>query len=234
MKELAPLGREYRIVHKDSPSARGIDCAVLYDAKQVKAVFEGFHFVDLPPEKLSRDIVEVEFEKDGKRLTVFMNHWPSRANPEEHRVTAAKTLRKRLDALLKLDPAADFVVLGDLNDTPANESVKTHLRAGDAPTGLTDGKLYDTVWPLVNAGKGTYVFDNKWDAIDHIIVSPGMLDDKNFRWKSDSTEAVAFDFQIFTPANPKMIPRPNRLYTGDMFHETGVSDHLPVACVLTY
>lgn len=231
VKELAPLGRDYRIVHKDSPSARGIDCAVLYDAKQVKAVFEGFHLVEAGN---TRDIVEVEFERAGKRFTVFMNHWPSRANPVQHRVTAAKTLRKRLDVLLKLDPAADFVVMGDLNDTPSDESVKTYLRAGNSPTGLADGQLYDTVWPLVNASKGTYVFDNKWEAIDHIIVSPGMLDEVNFRWKAGSTEAVAFDFQLFTPANPKMIPRPNRLYTHDTFHETGVSDHLPLACVLKY
>ena len=231
VKELAPLGRDYRIVHKDSPSDRGIDCAVLYDAKQVKAVFEGFHFVDADK---TRDIVEVEFDKDGKRFTVFMNHWPSRGNVPAQRATAAKTLRKRLDALLKLDPAADFIVMGDLNDTPADESVKTHLRAGNSSTGLTDGQLYDTVWSLVNAGKGTYVFDNKWEAIDHIIVSPGLLDDTNFRWKADSTEAVAFDFQLFTPANSKMIPRPNRLYTGDAFHASGVSDHLPLACVLKY
>lgn len=231
VKELAPLGRDYRIVHKDSPSGRGIDCAVLYDAKQVKAVFEGFHLIDAGQ---TRDIVETEFVKDGKRLTVFMNHWPSRGNPEEHRVVAAKTLRKRLDALLKVNPAADFLVMGDLNDTPSDVSVKEHLRAGASPTALADGDLYDTARPMVNAGKGTYVFDNKWQLIDHLIVSRGLLDDENFRWKAASTEAVAFDFQIYTPKNPKMIPRPNRLYAGDTFHDTGVSDHLPIACVLTY
>jgi predicted extracellular nuclease len=231
VKELAPLGRDYRIVHKDSPSGRGIDCAILYDAKVVKALFEGFHFVDAGA---TRDIVEVELEKGGKSLTVFMNHWPAKANPEAHRVTAAKTLRKRLDAILKLDPSADFVVMGDLNDHFTSASIKTHLRTGDNPATLTPGQLFDTVAPLVAAGKGSYVFDNKWEMIDHMVVSPGLLDTANFQWKVASTEVVAFDFQIFTPANPVMIPRPNRLYTGDVFHLTGVSDHLPVACVLKY
>ena len=35
--KLAPLGRKYEIVHQDSPSDRGIDCAILYDAERVSA-----------------------------------------------------------------------------------------------------------------------------------------------------------------------------------------------------
>src|ERR1041384_4656024 len=32
VEKLNPLGRKYEIVHKDSPSERGIDCAIIYDS----------------------------------------------------------------------------------------------------------------------------------------------------------------------------------------------------------
>jgi hypothetical protein len=44
--KLAPLGRKYEIVHKDSPSDRGIDCALLYDANVFSLSDSKFHFVD--------------------------------------------------------------------------------------------------------------------------------------------------------------------------------------------
>jgi hypothetical protein len=40
--------------------------------------------------------------------------------------------------------------------------------------------------------------------------------------------------QVFTPTNPKQIPRPNRSYSGNIYHATGISDHLPVGCVLEF
>jgi hypothetical protein len=54
------------------------------------------------------------------------------------------------------------------------------------------------------------------------------------RWKRGSTQTVLFDFQLFQSSTAGAIARPNRSYTGDRFHATGISDHLPVACVIEY
>ena len=84
--KLAPLGRKYQIVHKDSPSDRGIDTALIYDANVFGMEDSKFHFVDA---ERTRDIVEAKLTRGGKGLYVFVNHWPSRGNDEWQRIMAA-------------------------------------------------------------------------------------------------------------------------------------------------
>src|SRR4051812_49089761 len=43
--DLADLGRRYRVVHKDSPSERGIDTAIVYDADRLELKDAKFHAV---------------------------------------------------------------------------------------------------------------------------------------------------------------------------------------------
>ena len=62
VKTLAPLKRNYKIVHQDSPSDRGIDCALLYDADRLSLRFSSFHFVDA---ENTRDIVEAALDCAG-------------------------------------------------------------------------------------------------------------------------------------------------------------------------
>ncbi len=232
VEQLAPLKRDYRIVHQDSPSDRGIDCALLYDASRLALRVASFHFVDADN---TRDIVEAGFLCSGHPLRVFVNHWPSRSgNPEASRITAAQTVRRRLDEILKIDPQADVVILGDLNDYPTSDSLQVHLRALEEPAQATQGAFYNTMWPLHREGRGTYVYMNKWDVIDHVLVSPGLLDTQRLRWKPGSTQTVQFDFQMFHSSTAGALPRPSRSYSGSNFHRDGCSDHLPVACVLEY
>jgi predicted extracellular nuclease len=230
--QLEPLGRHYKIVHQDSPSDRGIDCAMIYDCDRLSLRVASFHFVDA---ENTRDIVEARFVLAGHPLHVFVNHWPSRSsNPEERRIEAAQTLRRRLDEILKLDAAADVVVLGDFNDYPTSDSIRVHLKTTGDPAQATGGVLYNSMWPIHRQGHGTYVYQNKWDVIDHIILSPGLLDTERLRWKPGSTQTVMFDFQLFQSKAAGTIARPNRSYSGNAFHATGISDHLPVECVLEY
>src|SRR5690606_37447542 len=114
IKQLAPLERRYEIVHQESPSDRGIDCALIYDSARLTLRTSAFHRVNADN---TREIVEAALVHRGHLLRVFVNHWPSRnGNPESYRIEAAKTLRARLDEILAADPAADVLVMGDLND----------------------------------------------------------------------------------------------------------------------
>jgi predicted extracellular nuclease len=227
--KLAPLGRRYEIVHKDSPSDRGIDCALIYDANVFGLAESKFHFVDA---EKTREIVEARLRHEGEDLFVFVNHWPSRNNDESQRITAARVLRGRLDEVFSADASADVVLVGDFNDEPDNVSIKDHLRAATTATELSAGALYNTTAPIAADDKGTFVFDNEWELIDHIIVSPGMLNDEGFRWKPDSSRRIEFPELFFHPNFPGAIPRPSKSYSRNDFHEDGYSDHLAVACVI--
>lgn len=229
---LAPLGRDCQIVHRDSPSRRGIDCAILYDGGRVELKASDFLVVHADN---TRDIVEAAFQAGGQRLFVFVNHWPSRYHPASARIEAARTLRRRLDELFRADNDADILILGDLNDTPTDDSVQKYLKAGDNRRALRPGALLDTMYPIhLQGDRGTYVYKNQWEVLDHVIVSPGLLDQKRLRWKPGSTNVILRSYQLYYPRDPSRIPRPSRSYTGNYFHPRGYSDHLPVACVLQW
>ncbi len=232
--KLAPLGRKYEIVHKDSPSDRGIDTALIYDSAVLKLVDSKFHFVDADK---TRDILEAQFKRvgtgdDAASLYVFVNHWPSRGNDEWQRIMAATVLRKRLDEILAADPKADFVLVGDFNDESDNVSIAKFLRVAKTPEKAVDGTLYDTTAHLAAEGKGTLVYDDKWELIDHIIISPGLLHGNSFTWKAGSSQRLEFPELFFHPRGQGEIPRPSKSYSGNDFHKDGYSDHLAVECLI--
>jgi hypothetical protein len=75
VRELAPLKRNYKLIHRDSPSGSGIDCAILVDEASAKIAASKFHPV---LGVNTREIVEARLDVGGKTLFVFENHWPSR------------------------------------------------------------------------------------------------------------------------------------------------------------
>jgi endonuclease/exonuclease/phosphatase family metal-dependent hydrolase len=221
--------RKYEIVHKDSPSERGIDCALLFDPKKFTLVDSKFHAVG---RLRTRYIVEAQLKSDGDPLYVFMNHWPSRHNDESQRIEAADVLRKRVDEILAADAKADIIMMGDFNDEPANASLKNHLRASTRPDNLSPGTLYDTTAPIKAANKGTLVYENKWNLLDHIIISQGLMDEDGFHWKEKSSRRMEVPTLFFHPRGAGEIDRPNQSYTRDTFHKNGYSDHLPIECII--
>lgn len=229
IRELEPLKRKYQLIHRDSPSGRGIDCAILVDEARARVAKADF----LPVTGVkTRDIVEAQLAVDGNPLYVFMNHWPSRGGDSEgvERGKAAAVLRKRVDALLQSDPMTDIVMGGDFNDHSSDKSIHDVLRAETDRSKLHENTLLDTMG-TIPTGTGTYFYDGHWENIDHLIVSRGLLDEKAFRWRRDSTTVIRKDYQLFKPRDGQ--PRPNRTYGGEKYHG-GYSDHLPVACIVEY
>lgn len=227
--KLQPLGRKYEIIHQDSPSERGIDCAIIFDSGVFQLADSKFHHV---PAENTRDIVEAKFHRKNSDLYVFMDHWPSRYHEESFRMKAGDVARKRIDEILATDPKADIILLGDFNDDITNESIRDHLRTAASAENLPTGTMFDTLDHLRTEGKGTLVYKNKWDLLDHIIISPGLLDPAGFEWKKDSSQAVDFPELFYQPKYEGIIKRPSSSYTKDEFHKNGYSDHLPVNCVL--
>src|SRR5215207_4185269 len=152
VEELKSLGRKYEIVHKDSPSERGIDCAIIYDSAVFTLVEPQFHYVDADN---TRDIVEAKLKRNGNDLYVFMIHWPSRFHEESYRNKAADVLRKRVDGLLSADPKADIIMVGDFNDEPDDAAIKDHLRTAKTEDKLPPDSMLDTTAPIKTDGKGT-------------------------------------------------------------------------------
>lgn len=227
--KLQSLGRKYEIVHQDSPSERGIDCAIIFDSAVFSLADSKFHHVKAGD---TRDIVEADLKRQGHILNVFMDHWPSRYHEEPSRNTAGDTARKRIDEILAADPKADIIMLGDFNDESTDESIRDHLRTATTLDNLPAGAMFDTTAKIPQEGKGTFVYKNKWDMLDHIIISPGLLDDTGFHWKVGSSERLEYPELFYQPKYPDALKRPSSSYTRNDFHKNGYSDHLPLECVL--
>jgi len=66
-------------------------------------------------------------------VNIIVNHWPSRSGGEKKsspfREAAGALNRKIIDSLVKINPNAKIITMGDLNDGSYNNSVKVQLGA---------------------------------------------------------------------------------------------------------
>lgn len=223
----------YVLEHFDSPDERGIDVALL--------VQEGPYVFPDHAQSLSvklqgdatRDVLYARLQlADGEALHVFVNHWPSRREgvqeSEPKRMKASSVVRDKVDALLAAEPQARIIVMGDLNDTPLDRSIREGLAAA-LDTGSHDHDLYDLVALDRQKPAGSHQFDGEWSYLDHMIVSRGLL------WPNDgvrafNARAVRSPFLLFD--HPRFGPSPNRTYGGRGKYHGGYSDHLPVVLTL--
>lgn len=215
----------YQIIHKDSPSWRGIDCALIYKPTRFKILdFEAIRFPD--ENYRTRDILYVKGIYFGDTLHIFVNHWPSRRGGKaERRIEAAGELRRAVDKILISNKEAKIVVMGDFNDDPFNKSVKKELRAVGKLKGISTGDLYNVTAPTFKQGYGTLFYKGAWSLFDQIIVSQGLLS------KSAGISYQKNSFSIFGPnwmrvKEGQFAGGPKRSF-GFGVYLNGYSDHFP-------
>lgn len=231
---------KYRFVHYESPDARGVDVALLYQPSKFKVIHSKPITVVNPefPESKTRDILYASGKMPtGDTLHVFVCHFPSRLGgeleSEEKRMFVASVLRSSVDSVFRLNPNAAVVIMGDFNDYPDNKSMLEVLGALPPDTKPEAGKLYNLMYPLHKAGRGSHKHNGEWGALDQIIVSGGLL---NMKQKVFTTTADAQIFEApFLLEEDKSFlgKQPARTYVG-MTYKGGFSDHLPVFVDLWY
>ena len=207
----------YKIIHKQSPDGRGIDCALLVDEK-FEVLNSDFIKINNPKEsRATRDIVFGKLKFKNQIINVFVNHWPSRWGGQEasnhKRVFVAKVLRKYID---NNTSESDFnLIMGDFNDYPTNESLAKVLVKDDLINLMSKSNV---------SGRGSYNYRGNWDWLDQIIVS-------QYDFKLISFGAFEEDFMMYT--NKKGEVYPNRSFGGNNWY-AGFSDHLPVFLRFTF
>lgn len=238
LMDLKKTGRlaktKYEIAHKDSPDARGIDCGLLYDKSSFKLLeMENLKVsIDSIPDFKTRDILYVKGElQGGKIIHLFVNHWPSRRggeNSEIRRIQAATVARAKVDAILKADPKANIVLMGDFNDHPDNVSIQDVLKA----KAITDtgADLVDLFEDDHKAGKGTHNFKGEWGVLDHFIISKALYNGTSGIALSPNDGKIVYEEKLlFTQKDGSK--KPSTTYGGPNYYG-GYSDHLPIQLIL--
>lgn len=222
---------DYQVVHRNSPDRRGIDVALLVNRK----AFDVIH-VQLLPVTLAEDsnfrtrsilFAQLVHTQSADTLSVFVNHWPSRYGGQERsapkRIKAAQVLKHCTDSLFAHNSKSKIVIMGDLNDTPADPSVLEHLGASSSPTSLLVNLMADLP-------EGSHRYRGHWSWLDQIIVSRSLLNPAEPDHLLGKATACRAEF-LLEPDDRNGGMQPFRTYRGPNYHG-GFSDHLPVKVTL--
>ena len=232
-------GANYRIVHFDSPDARGVDVGFYYRPDLFK--LEGsepipFRMPELPNFR-TRDFVTMWGTIADEPFFFLVSHWPSRLGGKEasdpKRMAAARQVKAIVDSVQRANPATKVVVMGDLNDDATDNSIVEGLSAQGKIKDLRPGDMFNPFIALLRAGYGTLAYRDSWNLFDNIIVSYNLVDaPAGTLHLLPVGERSKFYGGIFR--RPYMIQKegqykgyPLRTFVGNDF-QNGFSDHFPV------
>lgn len=229
--------RNYKIIHYDSPDARGVDVNLLYNPKYFTPVSSEPLHVKLydadSSERKTRDVLFVHGKFDGEDFFVFVNHWPSRRGGEQvsapSRAAAAKVCRLKIDSITAVQPDAKIIVMGDLNDDPVDPSIAVVLGAKGEKNKVSRGGLYNPWMEPYKQGIGTLAYNDSWNLFDQIIISSGFLDQSKSSYFFK--EGIIFRRPWMIATSGRYEGYPKRTYDFDNYN-SGFSDHLPTYIVL--
>ncbi len=235
LKDLCERGalkeKGYGILHYQSRDPRGSDLALLFDPSSFQPYDRKAHRITVPGSGTpSRPILSVGLESSaGDSLRLFLCHWPSRAGGKErsapHRRYASRVLQEALQELHREHPTRKVLVMGDLNDHPPNESVRSLIEAEGG------WNLKDLFAKAHAKGHGTYNYQGKWGVLDHFIINKKLRKARSgLRYQKGSAKILRREELLY-------YDKKGQHYQPDRFMERGsyyggYSDHLPIVMEL--
>jgi hypothetical protein len=227
-------GKNYAVVHYDSPDRRGVDVGLLYNPDIFKVMSSYAYPYRHPtnPDFRTRDQLLVSGTLAGEPFHIIVNHWPSRYGGGSSgilREYAAALSKHIADSIRTADPAAKIVIMGDLNDDPTDKSVKNVLKAKRTAKETQEGDLFNAMWPLFDKGIGSLAYQGTWNLFDQIIISGNLL--TKDRSKLSFYQARIFNEDFLTDKEGQYKGYPMRTFRGNTF-VNGYSDHFPTYILL--
>lgn len=199
--------RGYRVLHFDSPDARGIDCALLYNPRL-------FHLEDslyvqcITPAAGSDDWLGFRQDERSHRITtrplfgdkshptrgflvgigtmaderlaIIVCHWPSRGAEGYVRERTARQVKRLIEALQLQYPGIKVITMGDLNDDPDNRSLSRAMECRYKPSDVkSEADIFNPwLYMLRTVGQGTLLYQGQWNLFDQILLTGNMVDRK--------------------------------------------------------
>jgi len=224
--------KDFGIIHYDSPDKRGIDVALLYQKGHFTPEESDHHPVYIykgEERKFTRDILYVRGKLAGDDISFMVNHWPSRSGGEARsapfRKAAAKKVKAIQDSIETIRPNSKLIIMGDLNDDPTSESVKSVLKAKKNVSEVKPSGLFNPMEEFYTKGIGSNAWSDSWSLFDQVIVSEALLDKKQeglFYY-----QAQIFNKKFLTQKSGQYKGYPFRTFAGGSY-KGGYSDHFPV------
>ncbi len=228
-----PLSRAgYRIIHRDSPDARGVDVALLYRPDLFMPATEEWLTVDLPDGDQTREILHVSGKLLGiDSVHIYVNHWPSRyggaAGSQARRFAAAAALAGSVRKVMLCQPRANILIMGDFNDEPNDESLLMLNRICAFGDNTKNKFLINLALNEGPVHAGTIKHQGHWATFDQFLVSEAVFQGMNGLFLAAPGMSI-FTLNFLMETDEKYAgKKPFRTYIGPAYHG-GFSDHLPV------
>ncbi|MEO1414039.1 MAG: endonuclease/exonuclease/phosphatase family protein [Bacteroidota bacterium] len=225
----------YRIVHDESPDARGIDVGMLYQPETFQLKDYKAYEVKLPgiADFKTREILMVEGSINETPVYVIVNHWPSRREGQEasepRRVAAAQKVNQIIQDIQQRDPNPCILIMGDFNDDPQDKSIAEVIGAKQSMGSVENNGFYNPMYNLLDRdSRGTLTYRGKWNLFDQVLVSEDLIHgDEGLQYVEGSTQIHNVDLlKVGGEGRSRQMPR-RAIYRGE-FKENGFSDHFPV------
>lgn len=226
---------KYKIIWKESPDDRGIDCGFLYNPSVFSPEKTEFISVTIENDEAfkTRDVIYVKGKLKKEDFHIFINHWPSRRTGKNEtdfkRNLVAQIVKNKVDSIYKNNNTPNIVIMGDLNDEPSDESISKVLGAVPNNKNIGSEKLVNLMYDEYERGEGSHNNRGDWSVLDNIIVS-GYLLEKKEGLKTDRKNGFIFHMPFMEYVNDKGEMSPNRTYGKNYYG--GISDHFPVYLIL--
>ena len=213
-------GRNYSIVHYDSPDERGIDNALFYDKNKFTIISSKPIRNTLKGGDKTRDILYVEGMYKNNKLHIFVNHWPSNYGGREKAIPKRfETANLVMDVIKKIqnkDKFADIILIGDFNEDPDEQNINHLTKIG----------IESLMRSMLGQHKvGTYVYRGKDYFYDQILINKGLKDQKYLSVVLESLYIL--DIPKYRQQEGNYAHFPFRFWAGNRLLG-GYSDHLAI------
>ena len=166
-------GSEYKFIAFSKAKNSPVGLALVSKIKP-----SGSEIFEVPNVK-TRNILKVVFEVEGKKFSIFVNHFPAFKNGLNTQKKAERTLRAALD------DEQNAIVLGDFNSPYGQKSILNGIIA-------TRG-FYDLYSFLAPKDRYSHAVHGKKRAIDHVLLSPSFMANGDLSYVTGS-------FEVFKPS----------------------------------
>lgn len=221
---------QLQVIHHNSPDRRGIDVGLLYNPYYFEPLHVTNHTLAIDGDSTfrTRDQMCVTGLLSGEKVSVIVNHWPSRLGGEQrssHLREAAAALSKHIaDSVWNVDPNQAVIIMGDLNDDPFNKSCSKILGAKKERKKVDEHGFFNPFWKTLDKGIGSLAYRGVWNLFDQIIISGNTLGGEQTGLNYLSHRVHNKDF--LTQQDGKYSGYPLRTFSGVKFLN-GYSDHYP-------
>ncbi|MCM1309939.1 MAG: endonuclease/exonuclease/phosphatase family protein [Bacteroides sp.] len=224
--------------YHNSPDRRGVDVGLLYNPRffRLESVTNHRLKIDSYESFRTRDQMCVTGMLGNRRVSVIVNHWPSRLGGQEQssylREAAADLSKHIADSIWAVDPDRGIFIMGDLNDDPDDRSVAKNVGAVKHPKDAKPHGFYNPFWSILrDKGVGTLAYNGNWNLFDQILISGNLLEENSTALDLQYFKTQVHNHTFLIDPNGKRQGYPLRTFASGAWLD-GYSDHFPTEVFL--